>query len=132
MVIQWTNGGFARMAQIIDFIMSAKCLRRADGSVEYFVGLVQDITERKRAEEKLRRSEAYLAEGQKISQTGTWAVNFPLRRFMVTGNVSHLRPRSRRNEAFSTDRFWTVFTPRIARPCERRSTARFAQKRIRA
>ena len=36
--------------QVIDSIMAAKCQRRPDGSVEYFVGLVQDITERKRAE----------------------------------------------------------------------------------
>jgi PAS domain S-box-containing protein len=43
--------------QVIDTIMAAKCLRRADGSVDYFVGLIQDITERKRAEEELRRSE---------------------------------------------------------------------------
>jgi PAS domain S-box-containing protein len=41
------------------------------------VGLVQDISARKRTEEKLRRSEAFLAEGQKISQAGTWAVQFP-------------------------------------------------------
>jgi PAS domain S-box-containing protein len=33
------------------------------------------VTERKRAEEALRRSEAYLAEGQRISQTGSWAWN---------------------------------------------------------
>jgi PAS domain S-box-containing protein len=32
-----------------------------------------DITERKRAEEVLRRSEAYLAEAQRLSQTGSWA-----------------------------------------------------------
>ena len=43
--------------QIIDSIMAANCLRRADGSVDYFVGLVQDITQRKRAEEKVRESE---------------------------------------------------------------------------
>jgi PAS domain S-box-containing protein len=42
---------------VIDSIMAAKCLRRADGSVEYFVGLVLDTTERKRAEEKLGESE---------------------------------------------------------------------------
>ena len=50
-----------RDGAIIDSIMSARCMRRADGSVEYFVGLVLDTTERRHAEEKLRRSEAYLA-----------------------------------------------------------------------
>ncbi len=40
---------------VIYTIMSAKCLRRADGSVDYFVGLVQDITERKQAEEEQRK-----------------------------------------------------------------------------
>jgi PAS domain S-box-containing protein len=35
--------------------------------------MLTDITERKRAEEALRRSEAYLAEGQRQSHTGSWA-----------------------------------------------------------
>jgi PAS domain S-box-containing protein len=59
----------------VDSIMAAKCMRRADGSVDYFVGLVQDITERKRAEDNLRRSEIYLAEGQRLSHTASWAWN---------------------------------------------------------
>ena len=32
-----------------------------------------DIEDRKRAEEALRRSEAYLAEAQRLSHTGSWA-----------------------------------------------------------
>jgi PAS domain S-box-containing protein len=35
---------------IVDSIMSAQCKRRADGSIEYFAGLVQNITARKHAE----------------------------------------------------------------------------------
>jgi PAS domain S-box-containing protein len=61
--------------KIINSIVSAKSVRRANGSVDYIVKLVQDITERKRAEEKLQRSEMYLAEGQRLSHTASWAWN---------------------------------------------------------
>src|SRR6266705_138662 len=38
---------------------------------EYLI--YRDINERKRAEQSLRESEAYLAEAQRLSQTGSWA-----------------------------------------------------------
>jgi PAS domain S-box-containing protein len=61
--------------QIINSIVSAKSVRRVNGSVDYIVKLVQDITERKCAEEKLQRNEMYLAEGQRLSHTASWAWN---------------------------------------------------------
>jgi PAS domain S-box-containing protein len=39
------------------------------------VAFVLDLTERKRAEEELRRSEAYLAEAEALSKSGSWAWN---------------------------------------------------------
>jgi PAS domain S-box-containing protein len=38
---------------IVDSIMSAHCERHADGSIAYFLGLVQNITARKRAEREM-------------------------------------------------------------------------------
>jgi PAS domain S-box-containing protein len=38
----------------------------------FFATVVVDITERKRAEEELRRSEAYLTQGERIGHTGSW------------------------------------------------------------
>jgi PAS domain S-box-containing protein len=52
----------------------AHILQDASGSRE-FVGAVTDITERKAAEEALRSSQAYLAEAQRLSHTGSWAWN---------------------------------------------------------
>jgi PAS domain S-box-containing protein len=40
-----------------------------------FVGAVTDITDRKRAEGALRRSEGYLAQAQNLTQSGSWALN---------------------------------------------------------
>jgi PAS domain S-box-containing protein len=45
------------------------------GDLVEFIGTVMDITERKQAEEALRRSEGYLAEAQKVTHTGSWAWN---------------------------------------------------------
>jgi PAS domain S-box-containing protein len=47
------------------------------------VAFVVDLTERKRAEQTLRQSEAYLAEAQRLSQTGSWAWN------PTTGDITY-------------------------------------------
>ena len=47
----------------------------ASGRPCQMFGTVQDVTDRKRAEQRLRESEAYLAEAQRLSQTGSWAWN---------------------------------------------------------
>src|SRR5580704_13376660 len=49
----------------------------ACGEVVQFVGSSMDVTERKHAEQALRRSESYLAETQKLTHTGSWAVSVP-------------------------------------------------------
>ncbi len=48
-------------------------LRDANGNIVRWYGSSLDIDERKTAEESLRNSQAYLAEAQKLSHTGSWA-----------------------------------------------------------
>jgi len=50
-------------------------LRDEDGNIVKWYGVATDIEDRKHAEQKLRESEAYLAEAQRLSQTGSWAWN---------------------------------------------------------
>jgi PAS domain S-box-containing protein len=45
----------------------------ASGDLVQFVGGSTDVTERRRTEEALRRSESYLAEAQKLTNTGSYA-----------------------------------------------------------
>jgi formate hydrogenlyase transcriptional activator len=52
-------------------------LRDAEGRIVRWYNLLTDIDERRRAEEKSRRSEAYLSEAQKLSHTGSFGWSVP-------------------------------------------------------
>jgi PAS domain S-box-containing protein len=54
--------------------ISARALETSSGNFEY-VGAVTDVTTARQAEATLRESEAYLAEAQRLSHTGSWAWN---------------------------------------------------------
>ncbi len=59
------------------FLVRAEPFRDASGTILRWYGTSTDIDERKKAEERLQRSEAFLAQGQSISQTGSfgWSVS---------------------------------------------------------
>jgi PAS domain S-box-containing protein len=56
-------------------------IRDATGKTQYLLGISEDITERKIAEEKLRTSEANLAAAQRIAHMGNWEYNFVTQKF---------------------------------------------------
>jgi PAS domain S-box-containing protein len=76
--------------------ISLSPLETGEGTLVF--GPVRDITERKRAEEALRRSEAYLAEAQRLTHTGSWACN------IVTREMRHSSEEHSRLYGFDPDR----------------------------
>src|SRR5271166_4820426 len=55
------------------FLVRAVPLRDEAGNILKWYGVLTDIEDRKRAEQELQRSEAYLAEAQKLTHTGSFA-----------------------------------------------------------
>ena len=67
--IVWSNGTIRYIHNLAHPVFDE------NGTLIEYVGTTIDTTERIQAEEKLRRSEANLAEGQRLSHTGSWAWN---------------------------------------------------------
>jgi PAS domain S-box-containing protein len=55
--------------------VSGKPVFDAEGRFSGYRGVASNLTDRKRAEQALQRSESYLAEAQRLSHTGSWAWN---------------------------------------------------------
>jgi len=70
------------------FHVRASALRNAEGEIQRWYALFTDIDESKQAEAKLRRSEWYLLEAQRLGHSGSWSLD------VATGIVSgspHMR-----------------------------------------
>ncbi len=66
---------------------SGKPVFDAEGRFSGYRGVASDLTDRKRAEQALQRSESYLAEAQRLSHTGSWGWNLAIR------EITHWSPR---------------------------------------
>jgi PAS domain S-box-containing protein len=64
------------------FLTRANPLRDKTGSIVKWYGTNIDIENLKRTEKRLRQSEAYLAEAQRLNRTGSWAINPATRKIL--------------------------------------------------
>ncbi|MFH0728825.1 MAG: PAS domain S-box protein, partial [Pseudomonadota bacterium] len=87
---------------IIHAAISAQCVRKPDGSVRHFVAIANDITERKRAETQLIKSEERLNLALTASEQGWFELNFP------TGAIE-VSPRYAKMLGFEPDEFHTSY-----------------------
>jgi PAS domain S-box-containing protein len=67
----------------------AEPLRDLGGNVIQWYGFSIDIDEGKKAEDALRRSEAWLAQAQRLSNTGTWVLDGTTRQFLYWSDESY-------------------------------------------
>ena len=79
--------------RVIHSIMAVKCVRRHDGTVDYLVGLVEDVTKRKSAEEALAEAQFNLARMMRVTTMGELVasiaheINQPLAAIATNGSA---------------------------------------------
>src|SRR6266481_2838464 len=61
----------------------------ATGDLVEIIATAVDVTERKRAEDTLRRGEAWLAQAQRLSHTGTWVLDGTTKHFLYWSDESY-------------------------------------------
>ena len=71
------------------FLTRADPLRDKTGRIVKWYGTNTDIENLKRTEERLRQSEAYLAEAQRLSHTGTWVLNTTTMQYLYWSDESY-------------------------------------------
>ena len=69
---QWEFRGFHQNGRLRLLLSSGEMVYDENDRPVEMLGIVQDITERRQAEEKLRKSQAQLAEAQRVGRVGSW------------------------------------------------------------
>jgi PAS domain S-box-containing protein len=88
----------------------AHALGDASNGIE-FVGAVMDVTERKRVEKNLRRSEESLLEAQKLSHTGSWRHELASGKVTVSPEIYRIHDIRPDEDPSNTEFFFSKFHP---------------------
>jgi PAS domain S-box-containing protein len=68
--------------------LTVGCVRKTDGSVDYFVSVIQDITNRKQVEARLAERNIQLALAAKAGRVGSFAYDFDTERMQISAGYA--------------------------------------------
>jgi PAS domain S-box-containing protein len=63
--------------------LTVGCVRKSDASVDYFLSVIEDITDRKRAEARLEERNAQLELAHRAARVGSYTYNIPARNMRI-------------------------------------------------
>jgi PAS domain S-box-containing protein len=90
------------------------------GELDGMVAALEDVTERKRAEEELRQSEARLRDAQRLALLGNWEEDLVTRALIWSEQVFRIFEEDRSDSVLRWGLFGRVSTPRISTGSRRR------------
>jgi PAS domain S-box-containing protein len=91
--------------------VTASPVRQADGRADFFVATVEDISERKRAEEALRESEERMRVAARAASVGFWVLDLATQRVRATPEYFHLFGLAPTDEPVPVERIRALYLP---------------------
>ena len=95
-------------------VIRVTAIRDHEGTLRYFAAQIEDITDRKKAEEKVRKTDALLNETQKISHIGGWEYEVATGRVVWTDEVYRIYGVGRDFDPGTVSTDIQFYTPRDA------------------
>ena len=81
---------FHKLGRVVWVLLGVSLVRTAEGEPSYFISQIQDIGERRNAQEAVARSEARLAEAQHIARIGSWEAEFATGKIAISQELCRL------------------------------------------
>jgi PAS domain S-box-containing protein len=99
------------------------------GQVVHLVGMLQDITERKEAEEKLRKSEALLAQAEQLANLGSWEFDLHRNSIIWSDQMFRTLGLSPQHGEIAPEFFWGMVHPDDRERAQREEKRAIAERR---
>jgi PAS domain S-box-containing protein len=102
---------FAKDKNIKDIFVRAYSIKNKEDKVVGLVSMYTDITERRQAEQKLRKSEGQLRESQKVAKLGNWDLDLVLQKLEWSDQMFRLFDKNQKNFVPSFHEFARLVHP---------------------
>jgi PAS domain S-box-containing protein len=103
-----------------------RLLRDETGRATNMFGTVMDITERKQAEERLRKSAALLAQAEQLAGLGSWEIDFKTNTLTWSDQIYRMLGLDREKTPLTPEFFWQV----VVHPDDRERGKRLLEQAI--
>ena len=109
--------------------LTVGCVRKTDGDVDYFISVIEDITDRKRAEARLAERNAQLGLAGKAARVGSFVIDYPAGRIHTSPGFAVMHGLPEETEELTCEEWLArVFPDDLARFEAQRSRV-FAEQR---
>jgi PAS domain S-box-containing protein len=109
--------------------LSVGCVRKTDGCVDYFISVIEDITDRKHAEARLAERNAQLGLAGKAARVGSFVIDYTTERIQTSPGFATIHGLAEETEEFTCEEWLGLVFPGDLARFEALRSRVFAERR---